>query len=116
MILGVPLYRLLILAVVILFFGSVATKIKWGNLPKIGQAVSEQFPSGAESPAPWFESTEERRTRLKSEALNAGKAVLANVCNAEAAQKYRDTLIALARQRMRDMGCNTDMFCDVENS
>lgn len=115
LILGVPLYRLLIWGVLILVFGSVATKIKWGSFGEVAHVISAQYPSGAETPAPRFESTDARRDRLKSEAIAAGKTALANVCNVAAVQTFRDALISLARQRMRDMGCVSDMLCNIEN-
>ena len=109
-------HRILIWAVVLVLLGSVASHVKWGKVPRIAAAVGQFFPSGGSAAAPpRGEPIEVRRDRLKDAALAAGRQALAQPCAADTRRRYKDALIDLARQRMRDMGCTVDYLCNVEN-
>ncbi len=109
-------HRILIWGVVLVLVGSVASHIEWRNIPRIGAALGQFFPhGGTRTPSPRGETVEARRDRLKDAALTAGRQALAQPCDAAVRRGFKDALIDLARQRMRDMGCTIDFVCNVEN-
>jgi hypothetical protein len=109
-------HQILIGGVVLILLGSVATHIEWRNIPKIGAAVGQFFPHGGGASATVRgETAEARRDRLREMALNAGQQAEAQPCDLAIRQNFKNALIDLARQRMRDMGCTVDYACNVEN-
>lgn len=111
-----PPHRILIWVALILVFGTVARHIKWSALPQVASAFSQMYPRGKAVAVPAGEAVDATRTRLRQTALAAGDAVLHDHCSPVARTAYRDALLALARQRMRDMGCWSDLICNVDSS
>ncbi|MCB1488412.1 MAG: hypothetical protein KDJ88_13270 [Bauldia sp.] len=109
------MYRVIIVACLAFVVVSVGMRIKWQNAGALLGLVIDTQASRFTAPGPVGETTEQRRERLKDEMLVAGRKLLAEPCSTDAAADYREALISLSRQRMRDMGCATDL-CNLEKN
>ena len=90
--------------------------VNWQDVPLAVSRIGELYPEGEASPTPPKESADDRRVRLKREAIVAGRELLAQPCDLEARERYRTSMISLGKQRLADSGCSGSIFfCNTDD-